>query len=275
MLRLALAAVLALFIGGHKGAAHEFWISPEVYRAPVGDAVLANLRVGEEFRGAVQSYLPRNFTRFEIVTAEGVIPVEGRVGDLPALNAADLPEGLAVVVHETTVRDLTWDEWDRFAAFAEHKGLGDVAAMQEERGLDMIDVREEYIRYAKSLIAIGHGHGEDAVVGLRTELVALANPYTDDLAGALPLQLWLDGEPRRMAQVEVFSRPVEGGETALTLYETDSNGIVVITVSPGTEYLVNAVTLEPVVPAEDARGTEWRTLWASLTFAVPRPETMP
>jgi hypothetical protein len=202
MLRLALAALLALFVWADKGDAHEFWISPETYRAAVGEAVQADLRVGEEFRGAAQSYVPRNFTRFDVVTPEDVLPVDGRIGDLPALNAEELPEGLAVIVHETTERDLTWDEWDRFAAFAEHKGLGDVAAMQEERGLDRIDVREDYFRYAKSLIAIGHGHGEDGVVGMRTEFVALANPYTDDLAGALPVQLWLDGEPRRTSQVE-------------------------------------------------------------------------
>lgn len=273
MLRFVLGAFLALFIGGNKSGAHEFWISPEAYRAEVGDAVLANLRVGEDFRGAVQSYVPRNFARFEVVTGETVIPVDGRIGDLPALTAQELPEGLAVVVHETTTRDLTWDEWDRFAAFAEHKGLGDVAALHEERGLDQIDVREDYIRYAKSLIAVGHGRGADRVVGLRTELVALVNPYTDDLAGAMPVQLWLDGEPRRVAQVEVFSRPMDGGDAELTLYETDSNGIVILSVAPGTEYLVNAVTLEPVEYADGSEEAEWRTLWASLTFEVPRSST--
>jgi hypothetical protein len=113
------------------------------------------------------------------------------------------PKGLAVIVHETTPRDLTWDEWDRFAAFAEHKGLGDVAAMQEERGLDRIDVREELLPLCQ--VAGRHRprpwrrwRGRS-----RTEFVALANPYTDDLAGAFPVQLWLDGEPRRTSQVEV------------------------------------------------------------------------
>lgn len=275
MLRFALAALVALLVGAHKSDAHEFWISPEAYRVPAGSAVLANLRVGEEFRGAVQSFVPAHFARFETVTPEAAIPVEGRIGDIPALTARDLPEGLAVIVHETTPRALTWDEWDRFTTFAGHKGLGDVAAMQDERGLDRIDVRETYVRYAKSLVAIGHGYGQDAPVGLRTELVALANPYADDLAGAIPVQLWLDGEPRRMAQVEVFSRPVAGGEAALTLYETDGNGIVVIAVEPGTEYLVNAVALEPVDPEGADNGPEWRTLWASLTFEVPAPDLAP
>jgi uncharacterized GH25 family protein len=275
MLRYAAAAFLALFVVADKGLAHEFWISPETYRTASEAPVIADLRVGQDFLGATQSYVPRNFERFEVVTADGTFPVEGRIGDLPALDADDLPEGLAIVVHETTARDLTWDDWDRFVAFAEHKALGDVAAMQEERGLDMIDVREEYFRYAKSLIAVGHGRGADAVVGLRTELVALANPYTDDLAGALPIQLWLDGEPRRMAQVEVFARPVDGGDADLTLYQTDGNGIAVISVAPDMEYLVNAVTLEPVDPTDENGETEWRTLWASLTFEVPRPETTP
>jgi cobalt/nickel transport protein len=103
--------------------------------------------------------------------------------------------------------------------------------------------------------------------------VALANPYTDDLAGALPVQLWLDGEPRRTSQVEVYSRPIDGGEADMTLYQTDGNGIVVIAVTPGTEYLVNAVTLEPIEYIEGGDGAEWRTLWASLTFEVPSPAT--
>lgn len=277
MLRLAIAATLALLPGVSKGIAHEFWISPETYRIEAGQRAEAHLRVGEEFRGATQSYIPRNFTRFEILSGDETLSVEGRMGDLPALGDMDLPEGLAIVVHETTARDLTWDEWDRFAAFADHKGLGDVMAMQAERGLDRIDVREEYFRYAKSLIAIGHGRGADVVTGLRTELVALANPYTDDLAGAMPVQLWLDGEPRRVAQVEVFARPVEGGEAEMSLYETDGNGIVVLPVERGMEYLVNAVAMEAVeqTGAADEETPEWRTLWASLTFSVPAADAAP
>ncbi|MCU4651634.1 DUF4198 domain-containing protein [Roseibacterium sp. SDUM158016] len=284
MLRLAMAATLALSLGVGKVAAHEFWISPEAYRWPADASLVADLRVGEEFRGVPQSFIPRNFVRFEILTSEGPLDVDGRLGDIPALSAETLPEGLAVIVHETTARALTWDEWDRFEAFAGHKGLGDVMAMHEARGLDRIDVREDYVRYAKSLVAIGHGRGQDSVVGLRTELVALANPYVDDLAGALPVQLLLDGEPRRMAQVEVFSRPAGGGEAELELFQTDGNGIVVLPVNSGMEYLVNAVTLEPMEPTDpdaDAAGSEaegpaeWRTLWASLTFEVPAPETTP
>lgn len=272
MLRLTVAATLALILAMGKVGAHEFWISPEAYQIETGDRIEAALRVGEEFRGATQAYIPRNFTRFEVVTPDATRPVEGRIGDMPALSMEDMPEGLAIIVHETTARDLTWDEWERFVRFVEHKDLGDIAAMQAERGLDQVDATEDYIRYAKSLVAVGQGAGEDRVVGLRTELVALANPYTDDLAGVLPVQLWLDEAPRPNSQVELFARNVETGEVEITLHRTDSNGIVLLPVSRGHEYLVDAVTLEPRDPET---GAEWRTLWASLTFAVPAPEGAP
>jgi hypothetical protein len=281
MLRLACAATLALILGSGKGTGNEFWISPAAYRWAPGEVVLADLRVGAAFTGTRQGFVPQSFTRFEILTGDSVIAVEGSVGDIPALGGLELPEGLAVIVHETAGREMTWDDWDRFAAFADHKGLGDVTEMKAARGPTPADmVREEYVRYAKSLVAIGHGAGTDRVVGLRTELVALANPYTDDLAGAMPVQLYVDGAPRSMARVEVFARPADGGgETAVSVYETDSNGIVVLPIRQGTEYLVTAVTLEfpgdPEADVEAEADVTLRTLWASLTFEAPRPEPSP
>lgn len=277
MLRLAAAASFALAFGAGPGLAHEFWISPAMYRWPAGETVLADLRVGEGFRGGPQGFLPARFERFEILTSEGPVTVGGHAGDIPALSVSDLPEGLAVIVHQTTAGNTTWHAWESFAAFAEHKGLGDVAEMHSERGLDRARVREDYVRFAKSLVAVGHGEGEDTVVGLRAELVALANPYTDDLAGALPVQLWFDGAPLPMARVEVHVRPSEGdtGQTTSSVYQTDSNGIVVLPVDPGMEYLVSAVTMEAVETQGRADAPQWRTLWASLTFEVPVPGSTP
>jgi hypothetical protein len=157
MPRLVLAALFALWVGVGKSDAHEFWIAPEAYRAAVGDSVRADLRLGDAFVGVARSYAPEDFERFEVVTAEGAIPIDGSDGDVPALNAADLPEGLAVIVHQSVPLEMTWDSWGSFAAFAEYKGLGDVATMQAERGLSRTDLRQADIRYARSLVAIGHG----------------------------------------------------------------------------------------------------------------------
>jgi hypothetical protein len=255
----------ALTLAG-KAQAHEFWIDPLEFEVQPGEAVVAHLRVGTEFEGSSQSYLPRNFARFDIVAGDNIMPVEGRMGDIPALDMAGVPEGLAVVVHETTERRLTWSEWERFVGFIDHKDLGDIAAMQAARGLDQIDVREGFTRFAKSLIAVGDGAGADSRVGLRTEIVALANPYTDDVAGGLPVQVWLDDTPRADVQVELFERAPDGTVT-ITLHRTDADGIAVLPVRSGHVYQADSVVLDPVAPVAE-RDPEWLTYWANLTFAV-------
>ncbi len=267
MNRLWVGATLAALMLGGKGAAHEFWIDPVDFWVEPGAAIAAHLRVGTEFEGVSMSYVPRNFERFDILQAEDVTQVEGRIGDRPALDMGGWSDGLAIVVHQTNEQRITWREWDRFAGFIAHKDLGDPVALQAERGLDQIDVREGYTRFAKSLIAIGAGEGADQRVGLRTEIVAALNPYTDDLSDGLPVQVWLDDLPRADVQVELFDRAPDGAVT-ITLHRTDEGGRVTLPVTVGHRYLVDAVVLEPDTP-QAAQDPEWQTLWASLTFAVP------
>jgi hypothetical protein len=159
MLRLALAALLALFVGADKGDAHEFWISPETYRAAVGDAVQADLRVGEEFRGAAQSYVPRNFTlrgrhargtcspsradrRPSRAECRGSSRRPGR--HRPRDHAPRPHLGRLGPVRRLCRAQGPWR--------CRHDA-GGARARPDRRA-------RGYFRYAKSLIAIGHGHGQ-------------------------------------------------------------------------------------------------------------------
>ncbi|MDG4649430.1 DUF4198 domain-containing protein [Roseibacterium sp. SDUM158017] len=275
MPRFAVAATLALSIAAGPVLANEFWISPHAYRWPAEETLRADLRLGQRFMGASQEFARQEIERFEIITPEGAFDIEGENGDIPALSATGLPEGLAVIVHETTSYGLTWDDWPSFVAFAEENGLAAILAETTEAAQPAdAPVREDCVRYAKSLVAVGHARGADVRVGMRAEFLALANPYTDSLASVLPVQFWLDDAPRRAVQVDVTARPVEGGDAVFERYETDGNGIVVLPVAAGMEYLVTSVILEPAAEGA-APGSHWRTLRASLTFEVPRPETTP
>lgn len=262
-----LALVIAALAVTNKATAHEFWIDPQDFTVEVGENLLADLRVGQEFSGAAMSYLPRNFETFVVINGGAVIEVDGRFGDVPALNIAELEDGLAVIVHQTTANQITWSEWERFLNFAIHKDLGDVTAMHEERGLSQEDVTEDYFRYAKSMVAVGEGAGEDSRFGLRTELVALANPYTDDIAAGVPMQLWYDGTVQPDYQVELYAESA-AGEVTITLHRTDAEGVVLLPVEPGVTYMADAVFLESVEPAEDGDAI-WVTHWANMTFQTP------
>jgi len=262
-----LAPLLVLIWGAASASAHEFWISPEAYQIVVGDPIAADLRVGEKLSGSAYPYIPRNTERFEIFLDGGVQDIESRVGDRPALNQALSGEGLAIVVHETTDLSLTYRNWEKFVAFTTHK---DFAWAQDEhmaRGLPETDFKEAYRRYAKSLVGVGTGEGADLEVGLDIEIVALKNPYTDDLADGFPVQVLFGGEPRADEQVELFARRSDE-DVAVSQIRTDYNGIATLSLQAGTEYLVDSVVMLPIEPKEE-NGPVWRSLWASLTFKTP------
>ena len=81
--------------------AHEFWIAPDKHLISTSDDVVAALRVGQDFAGNSQAYLPQNFRRFDYAIAGRIAPVEGRLGDRPALRMDAPGDGLMVIIHET------------------------------------------------------------------------------------------------------------------------------------------------------------------------------
>jgi len=189
------------------------------------------------------------------------------MGDRPALDAAAPGDGLVVVVHETTPSFVNYKEWAKFQKFADHKDFPDMAARHAANGFPDPPFKERYTRHAKALIGVGDSAGADRVLGLKTEFVALTNPYDAGFDGTMRVQLLYRGAPRADAQVEVFDKPAEG-EVTITLHRTDAKGIAAIPVRPGHTYLFDAVVIEPIKNDDDA---VWDTFWAALTFGVPAP----
>ncbi len=268
---LPVAAALSA-LGPLPSAAHEFWIAPEEYSLAPGGELRADLRVGQRFEGTSAPYIPMNFTRFDVATGgdDAPRPVPGRIGDRPALQMEVDEPGLATILHVTRDYELVWESWEAFTAFLDHKDAAWVVAADAERGRHPRDgVVEGYSRYAKALVAVGEGRGEDRAHGLLTEIVALENPYTGELSDGLDVRLLYDDAPRPDAQVGIFARGPEGAVETRTV-RTDAAGMATIPVAPGTEYLLDAVLLR--VPTPDLAmsfGAEWESLWASLTFRTP------
>ena len=227
----------------------------------------AHIRVGQNFKGSNYSFLPAQFKRFDLVQGDQVAPVQGTVGDRPALNMPVTDEGLLVVVHQTTDSFVTYRDAALFENFVRHKDFAWALDQHAERGLPETGFRERYSRYAKSLIAIGDGAGADGQVGMETEIVALKNPYSGDVSGAMPVQVFYQGAVRADVQVELFERDPEG-EVTVSLHRTDGEGIAMIPVKQGHEYLVDSVVMRPLEVTED-NDAPWESLWASLTFKLP------
>ncbi|RVT85369.1 DUF4198 domain-containing protein [Rhodobacteraceae bacterium CCMM004] len=264
------ATILAVACNVHASQAHEFWIDPVDYTVAPGDPVIADLRVGEAFSGSAYSYIPQRIRLFETAQGADRTPVEMRMGDRPALSmSAPETPGLLAVLHVTTDNRLTYSDWDTFVRFVTHKDAAWTLDAHAARGLSEDGVVEIYSRYAKALVAVGTGAGQDRAYGLTTEIVALANPYADDVSAGLPVQVLYRDAPRPGAQVEVFDK-APGGAVAVTTLAADSDGIAVVPVAPGHRYLIDAVVLREPDPARaEETGAVWESLWASLTLEVP------
>lgn len=254
-----------MFVTACPGAAHEFWIEPHEYQVESGNDLVADLLVGQVFEGAPQVFFPDRATRSELMLNGQIIPYDGRMGDVPAIQVAEPGDGLLVLVHETRGTTLKYKAWEDFAAFAAHKDFPDIEARHAERGLPPKDFFESYTRHAKALVGVGDAEGADRETGMETEFVALANPYSDDLSQGMRVRLLYQGNVRADAQVEVFDRAPDKTVT-VSLYRTDAFGEALIPVLPGHAYLFDAVVLRP---APEGGRPVWQSLWAALTFAVP------
>jgi hypothetical protein len=252
-------------------AAHEVWFEPKSYVFPASGTLSAGLFNGQNFKGGELSYFEKTFRRFDLALGNRVEPLKGRTGDKPALNTAALGEGLHVALYESAGDTVYYAEYVKFESFVRHKDFKGTLEQHKQRGLPEGKFSEYYRRYVKALFAVGGGAGEDRAYGLETEIVALKNPYTDDVSKGMPVRVLYRGAPRANAQIELFDKNPEG-KVLITLVRTNTEGVGMLPIQRGHSYLVDAVVLR--VPEAGSKAEEskavWETLWASMTFAVPQ-----
>lgn len=263
-MRLPTALIFSLALAAGPVAAHEFWIAPADFTLAPDAALVAELRVGERFAGDTFPYLPPRFVRFDLVAGDEVLPLPGRIGDDPALNVSGLPEGLIVLAYVSTPSTVTYADAATYESYITQEGLEFAADRNAARGIDPVGMSERFTRHAKSLVAVGDGAGQDRRLGLKLEIVAGANPYLDDVAAGLPVQVFRDGDAFAGALLRVLTRLPDG-----TLREaratTDGEGRAIVPTVPGATVLANVVALD-----EEEGEVPWHSHWASLTFAVPQ-----
>jgi hypothetical protein len=245
--------------------AHEFWIEPSSFTVPESERIVADLRVGQYFKGNSQVYLPNTFVSFTVTDSAGTRSVDGRIGDLPAGKIPTRRTGLHVLAYHSEPSSTTYSTFSDFEHFARKQDIDWVIEAHRRRELPEKGITEAFTRYAKSLVQVGDGSGHDLALGMPFELVAETNPYSDPTVDAVIVRLLLDSAPRPDTQVTVF-RKLPGCEATRSTVQTDAAGRARIPAGSGGRFLVNAVHLQE--PPQDG-DTMWESLWASLTFELP------
>lgn len=250
-------------------AAHELWIEPLKYELEAETKLTAHIVNGQDFAGVQLPFVPRRFVHFVVLSGDKFQKVTSRIGDSPALNQSPVAKGLNIVAYQAHSQTVGYENWEKFQKFLDHKDLGDQLDNHESRGFPLEDFKEVYSRYSKSLVAVGDGAGSDKQIGLETEIVALTNPYTEDLSSGMKVQLYYRKDVRADAQIEVFEKALDDSVN-IFLVRTDADGIATVPVKAGHDYMLDAVVLrEPAEQLAADTGAAWETLWANMTFMAP------
>ena len=249
--------------------AHEVWIEPLQWSYAAGEDLQAHLRNGEMFKGVDLAWNDRSTVLAEQRQGDDTAGLTGRLGDLPAISAQGVGDGLMTLIYQSGYNTVTYREFEKFSSFVAEKGYSDVVETHAARDLPRTQIKEAYVRFAKSLIPVGDGEGEDTARGLELEIVALDNPYTEE-GSDLRFQVLYRDAPLVENRVTVFARDAAGLVTTREL-ETSADGIVKVQTDPGATYLIDTVVVRE--PARslviETKGAMWESLWASLTFQSP------
>ena len=246
---------------------HEMWLETDTFQIDTNEILEINIKIGEKLQGSNRPYIPNNIEEFYWSQNGKKIDVNSRLGDSPAFSEVINNDGLTSIVYISKPSYLTYDTIQKFEKFANHKDLGPVKKLHASLGFPEKNFKETYRRFAKVIVGVGSSSGQDSNFGLLTEFILLNNPYTDKNQNILKLKLNYQGKPRSNVQVEVFERSLDD-KVSIFKTKTSKNGIIIIPVKKGYDYLFDAVKLRKADPLSKQKAV-WETLWATLMINIP------
>jgi uncharacterized GH25 family protein len=258
-----LLATFVFCLGAHVSlGAHDMWIEPTSFTPELGRVLGLKLRVGDDFRGEP---IPRNdelIERFVVADANGSRGVVGRAGADPAGLLRVTATGPMVVGYQSRPNPVSLSA-SKFTSYLKEQGLDHIVALREETGQAHVDVRELFVRCAKTLVRTGaRNNPADRAIGLTLELVAEADPSSLPAGQELPLRLTYMG--RALAGVRVVAVNQRNPWDRLTAI-SDQDGRVRFRPTEGGVWMVRAVHM---IPSAARAQADWVSYWASVTFDV-------
>jgi uncharacterized GH25 family protein len=266
-LAVSLGCVVTHVAGSAVGLAHDYWIEPARFRAPVAESVAFDLKVGFAEEVDVLPWQPHHCERAVAVLGDAEFEFTGESGRTPAFDLAFASEGTWTLGYRSFESRVELDA-EKFEAYLREEGLDRIIAERAERRESAKSGRELFSRCAKALIAVGAPRGSDRpgprAIGQTLELVAELDPYTLSEGAKLPVTLLLRGKPLAGALVEAVRMDPSHRTIGA---RSDANGRVEFDLEPGP-WMITAVEMEraPKGPLAD-----WRSLWATLTFERAAP----
>ncbi len=264
-------AVALLGLAARPAAAHDLWLVPSSFAPTAGEPVAVHVRVGHDPASAEPlPYRPGWMKRFVYAG-----PVNGEIRGVPGSDPAGYARFEEAGLYALSLESAATEHEMAVAGFESYLAEEGLEAAARERAETVYAdgvVHEAFSRSVKSLVRVGgegaaEAAGFDRALGLPLELVPLDDPF-DSEATALRLRVLLAGAPAPGVRVDL--RPLDPEATAEPSAPavSDAAGEVILDLPPGAPRLLATavVLLPPDDPAGTANGTEWQSVWTSLTL---------
>ena len=250
---------------------HELWIDTTDFRVEKDTEINLNLRNGENFDGFSLGYFDRSVEKLYWRQNGNQFNNTSRQGDIPALKIVPDENGLVTAVYVSKPSIIRYKKFTKFKNFAIAKHSQSAVDLHLNSNFPKENFSEIYTRYSKALLGVGGAKGSDKTNDLELELIALQNPYTDDISSGIEILTLYQGRPQAFTTLNVFERSNADLRINSYVVKSDEKGIAKVKVENDNAYLIDNVILRP---ANDKllkdKGVTWESLWAALTFGVIR-----
>jgi len=245
--------------------AHEFWLQPKKYRYTVGEEMVVDLMVGENFLGEYWDLNRHKVEKAEIHFPGGATDLTNTVQIRKGKNLAYkfTKEGTHLLTLRSNAAFIEL-EGEKFNAYLKEDGLDNI--LDERTNTATLDkpAREFYQRYAKLLVQ--SGNKTDATFSKRAnfpvEIMPLANPYTLKTGDYLECRVLYEGKPAAHQLVKVWS--YIGNSTFLQNIYTENDGTLKFPISSKGPWMVSTVKMKK----SEKEGADYQSMWASLVFGI-------
>lgn len=253
--------------------AHEFWMQPDRFSAPVRGEVELALRVGENFIGDPVGFGRPMAESLRWFSQTGEVALTAQLPDNLNQDSVALAfdrAGAQLIVLDTQPFTITLPP-DTFNAYLREEGLERVMAQRTAAGQDTQPGRERYRRHVKTLLSVGGQ--SDASFGVRAgqtlEIVPLTDPQRLQPGGALALEVLFNGQPLPGALVKVWNQ--RGAQLNVLRTRTDAAGRSTTTLPWAGVWMASVVHM---VPTTDNTAWDWDSHWGNLTFEISTRSSM-
>lgn len=241
--------------------AHDLYLMPQKFRVAKGDSILLSAHTGDSFPNSEQPIDPTRLSSIPALTMEGWKSLGKTTYHLIQVNQ----EGGQYFSIYTKGRLLEMEP-AKFEDYLKEEGLTAALALRKQKDESSAKSRELYAKFAKTYVVAGTpAEGWKTPVGLKIEIVPLADPASLKAGQTLPIRLLYNGKPLADTQVEmaVSINPKAVTRTRIA-GRTDAKGELKVTDLMEGKVRLHAVTMDRV----SAPDHDWESFWASFTFEV-------